>query len=199
MGKASQRPDMDPQVVSSTLADRADAVRADLVDRWGEVSHRQRDPLAVTDHEFPDDPDGVFPWVAVAFVVEDGDVLLVRDAGHDHEWEPPGGKGEPDETPAETAEREVREEAGVDVTVTDLLFTEVLPFDYGATVTAPVLQAGFVARRTDGRARGNEDRIEAAEWFPLGDLPEGAQFRTDLDALRHRAEPTGDGSPEESR
>ncbi|WP_327051566.1 NUDIX hydrolase [Halomicrococcus gelatinilyticus] len=190
---------MDPQEVRSTLVDRADAVRADLVDRWGEVRHRRRDPLVVTDHEFPDGPDGIFPWVAVAFVVEDDDVLLVRDAGHDHEWEPPGGKGEAGESPAETAEREAREEAGVDATVTDLLFTETLPFDYGASVTAPVLQAGFVARRTGGRARGNEDRIEAADWFPLDDLPDSAQFRGDLADLRHRAEPDGDGSPEARR
>ena len=189
---------MDPQAVRSTLADRVDAVRADLHDRWGEVRHRRRDPLAVTDHEFPDDPDAVFPWVAVAFVVEDGAVLLVRDAGHDHEWEPPGGKGEPAETPAETAEREVREETGVDAAVTDLLFTETLPFDYGAPVTAPVLQAGFVARRSEGRACGNEDRIEAAGWFPLDDLPDGTQFRADLDDLRRSATPAGDG-PSEGR
>jgi 8-oxo-dGTP pyrophosphatase MutT (NUDIX family) len=145
------------------------------------------------------DPDALFPWVAVCFVIDDGRVLLVEDAGHDFAWEPPGGKGErrseedatdtasaeegATERPFETAERETREETGVECDVVDLLFTETLRFDYGGSLLAPVLQAGFVAWRTGSEARAREDAIESVDWFSFDDLPEGAQFRDDVESL----------------
>lgn len=185
---------MEPDVVASELADRAERLRASLTDRWGEVPHRVREPIRVPEHGFPETPDELFPWVAVCFAADDGRVLLVRDSGHSFSWEPPGGKGEAPrasesasgerrehggdgETVAETAERETREETGIECEVTDLLFTETLRFDYGAPVFAPVLQAGFVARRVGGRIRVDEEDIVTATWFSIDELPEGTQFR----------------------
>ncbi|WP_435152868.1 NUDIX domain-containing protein [Haladaptatus sp. DFWS20] len=141
---------MELDSVKSLLAERAETLRSSLTRRWSDVPHRVRDPIRVTDYEFPVTPDEMFPWVAVCFVVDDGRVLLVQDSKHTSAWEPPGGKGEQGERPAETAERETREETGIDCEVTDLLFTETLRFDYGGPVFAPVLQAGFVARGAGG-------------------------------------------------
>ena len=54
---------------------------------------------------------------------EDGDVmtLLVRGSRKPHEWVVPKGRIERGEAPAETAQREVEEEAGVDATSEDYL------------------------------------------------------------------------------
>jgi 8-oxo-dGTP pyrophosphatase MutT (NUDIX family) len=49
-------------------------------------------------------------------VLRDGRVLLVRAKPAPHDWVLPKGHIEKDETPAETAVREVREEAGVEAT-----------------------------------------------------------------------------------
>lgn len=53
---------------------------------------------------------------AAAFIVnEEGSVLLVRHTYGRLNWELPGGGAESDESPVETALREVREETGLDV------------------------------------------------------------------------------------
>lgn len=188
---------MEPDVVASVLADRAGVLRESLAERWGDAPHRVRDPIHVPEYGFPSTPDDIFPWVAVCFVVEDGRVLLVQDSGHSSEWEPPGGKGETlrisetasggyreqDESVAQTAERETREETGIDCEVTELLFTETLRFDYGEAVLVPVLQAGFVARRCGGRLETTEDVIENAGWFPTDELPEGTQFEDEVRSI----------------
>ncbi|MFB6118723.1 NUDIX domain-containing protein [Halosegnis sp.] len=57
-------------------------------------------------------------WGVGALVEEAGAVLLVREGGR---WFLPGGMLEAGERPREGATREVHEETGVDVTVTDLL------------------------------------------------------------------------------
>ena len=48
---------------------------------------------------------------------EDGRVLLVRHSYGERNWQIPGGVGEPGESAAQTAVREVREETGLKVTV----------------------------------------------------------------------------------
>lgn len=58
---------------------------------------------------------------AAAWVYDDsGRVLLMRDPRVPDRWTIPGGGHEPGESFPETAEREVWEEVGVDVTVTDV-------------------------------------------------------------------------------
>jgi ADP-ribose pyrophosphatase YjhB (NUDIX family) len=53
-------------------------------------------------------------------VVQDGEILLMRRA-RDGTWGLPGGFSDPGETPADTAEREVREETGLDVDARELV------------------------------------------------------------------------------
>lgn len=132
---------MDSSTVESALSDRAASLRAALHDRWGDVPHFAR-TIDASEYEYPESPDDVFPSVAVGYVVDvaaspgsrtdEIRVLVCRDEKHDElVWEPPGGNGRPGETPAETAEREIREETGLDAEVLDLLATEVLRFDHG--------------------------------------------------------------------
>jgi 8-oxo-dGTP diphosphatase len=67
-------------------------------------------------------------WKAIvsqkAVVVDDGAVLVVRDAG-DGDWEFPGGRIDRGERAPEALHREVREETGLDVTVETPVFTAV--------------------------------------------------------------------------
>lgn len=175
---------MEPSAVEAALADRVASVHAGLTERWGSVPHSSR-ILDSRGYEYPESPDDVFPHVSVCFVVDEAGgpaadttqnrVLVCRDEKHDDlEWEPPGGRGQGDETPAETATREVREETGLDVDIRNLLTTEVLRFDHGHAVM-PVLQAVFVAERTGG-ALDPEPGIEP-RWFPVDDLPEETQYK----------------------
>jgi mutator protein MutT len=55
--------------------------------------------------------------VAVAVIADPRGVLVVRRRDRVPPWVFPGGKIEPDETPAEAAVREVAEETGVEVSV----------------------------------------------------------------------------------
>lgn len=180
---------MDPTTVEAALADRAAAVHADLNVRWGDVPHSSR-TIKASEYEYPESPDEVFPFVAVGFVTDGSGgsgletseprVLVCRDAKHDDlVWEPPGGRGRPDESPAATAEREIREETGLEAEVRGLLATEVLRFDHGHAVM-PVLQAVFVAEQVGGHL-DPEPGIEP-RWFSVGDPPEDTQYRDILRA-----------------
>ncbi|MBI5346885.1 MAG: NUDIX domain-containing protein, partial [Chlamydiae bacterium] len=55
-------------------------------------------------------------FTAVAFILEKEKVLLIY---HNklRTWLPPGGHVDPNETPVETAIREVKEETGLDITI----------------------------------------------------------------------------------
>lgn len=157
----------------------ADGVRDALVAEWGDVSERER-TVAVPDYDPPDAPGELFPWAAVALVVDPPAerALLIDHRDHEYDWEPPGGKGEHGERPRGTARRETREETGLDPEITDLLLIERLAFDYGDQETAPVTQGVFA-----GRASGTpsvpatEPGISTARWFDRDALPEDAQFQ----------------------
>lgn len=101
----------------------AEAALDRLRERYGEIP-----TTAVT---VENDPDYFEHGVAVAEAgelagagawVEDGDgrVLFIRHPDSPDDWGVPGGGVEPGETLAGTATREVREETGVDVQVTDV-------------------------------------------------------------------------------
>jgi len=169
---------MKPEAVRRELHARATDVRATLADRCGTVPTRERTVPAL-DHAPPAHPDDLFPWASVCIVTRGDEVLMLRDADHGTlEWEPPGGKGRPDERPADTARREVREETGVTCDVTDLLLVERLQFHYGGDDPYPVAQAVFAGPYVGGEAEAREATIESTGWFDAHDLPSNVQYRS---------------------
>lgn len=89
-----------------------------LAARYDDVA-RFEETVELTAREWDEasDRDDLARW-GVGAAVRDGErILLVR---HDDRWMLPGGMLEPDESHAEGAAREVREETGIPVDVTDL-------------------------------------------------------------------------------
>ncbi|MFB6193714.1 MAG: NUDIX hydrolase, partial [Halobaculum sp.] len=139
---------------------RTDRVLAELGERWGD--HERRAPITYgpADHD-PDEPpesvaDQLNTMAGIASVVvwytpERRETVLVYNPHGG--WEPPGGRIEPDQTPEETARTEAREETGLAVELTDLLYTRRVTYRYasGATVELPLAQ--FTGHRTDGHLR----------------------------------------------
>jgi ADP-ribose pyrophosphatase YjhB (NUDIX family) len=114
---------------------------------------------------------------AAALVVHDGKLLLVRRA-HDPwrgAWCAPSGFCDGPEHPVAAAEREAREEAGVDVRVTGYLGTWIDPYDDdpAATGVDVVSVAYFHATLLGEPDAVRVDEAEASEvgWFEPDALP----------------------------
>lgn len=96
-------------------------------------------------------------------------VLLVRDEGDDG-WVDPGGKREADESFAEAARRETREETGLDCVVTGLLSAHVTELVDATDPERPALYS-LIAIFTgepvadDPMPRPREGEIAAVDWF----------------------------------
>jgi ADP-ribose pyrophosphatase YjhB (NUDIX family) len=121
---------------------------------------------------------------ASALVVREGKLLLVRRA-HDPyrgEWDIPGGFCEPDEHPIRTAEREVREETGVEVRVTGYLGMWLDSYgdepDPRRRKTTLNVYYHAVPRSPDAAMRFSIDPKEILEvaWFAPDALPEPLAF-----------------------
>jgi ADP-ribose pyrophosphatase YjhB (NUDIX family) len=114
-------------------------------------------------------------WIgdAGAWVTDDDDrVLLIRHRGSPDQWGTPGGGHEPGETMEETARREVREETGVECSITDILFArhKTIVLDSDQDQRLHMLTVEFEAEYERGEITiGDEDILEA-EWF--SELPE---------------------------
>ncbi len=97
-------------------------------------------------------------------LLRDGRVVLLRNARD--EWELPGGKLEPGETPAQCLAREIAEELGIAVTVGPILDSWV----YEITPEVRVLINTFGCTE-DGRAPAIlSDEHAAVAWFDVGAL-----------------------------
>ena len=109
------------------------------------------------------------PKVAVEILVElESKVLLVQrlnDPGRGF-WSLPGGYMDSDESPIAAAERECREETGLEVTVTSLI--DVMQ-DREFPNSADVVIA-YAAQIHGGELQGGDDAGEAA-FFPRSNLP----------------------------
>lgn len=114
---------------------------------------------------------------AAAVIVRDGRVLLARRAREPFAgwWEVPGGFVERGEHPTEAAVREVREELGIDITLTGLVGTYLEPSARGETLLITAYEAA-----TDATTPV-PDPDEVVEWAWLA--PD--QFPTEM-AGRHR-------------
>jgi hypothetical protein len=143
--------------VRARLAERTDRVLADLRDEYG--GGATLEPFEYGPKPwFPDDPpasvdeqlDAFAGMASVVTVYTDRHaetVLVYNRAGY---WEPPGGAVEGRDSLAGTAAREAAEETGLDVTITDLVYTRRVHYRYGDGSTAPLPVATFVGHRTDG-------------------------------------------------
>jgi 8-oxo-dGTP diphosphatase len=103
------------------------------------------------------------PSVAVAYIVENGRLLMVRRSFREGtlEWAGPSGQIEPGETPEEAVVREVREEVGLEVVVGRRLGERVHP----ATDRHLIY---FVCRLVSGTAAViAHEEITAVEWCEL--------------------------------
>ncbi len=99
------------------------------------------------------------------------EVLLVR-RSDDGRWTPVGGIVDPGEHPADTAEREVLEEAGIRCVVEGLASVTVGP--PGAYPNGDVVQFlthTFRCRPVGGEAHPADEESDAVGWFALDALP----------------------------
>jgi 8-oxo-dGTP pyrophosphatase MutT (NUDIX family) len=117
-----------------------------------------------------------------------GDLLLVRHEGVDM-WVLPGGEVDPGEDFRDTAERELREEAGIEATYDGLAMVtrvDVRCAEYATWGVLPVFAARAV--ETDPGALSVSDpdgEISTARWF--GTLPEDTRDRAEIERWRERA------------
>jgi 8-oxo-dGTP diphosphatase len=114
---------------------------------------------------------------AASIIVQDDRVLLGRRAKDPFagEWEVPGGFVERGEHPARAAVREVREELGIDITLTGLVGIYLEPTPRGESLQVTVYEATTTATTCQ------PDPAEVTEWawFPRAEIP-------DRMAARHR-------------
>ncbi|WP_440989361.1 NUDIX hydrolase [Haloarchaeobius baliensis] len=153
--------------VRERVADRTDRVLADLRERWDTertVEPFQYGPRHHDPGEPPETVDGQLELLAgIASVVvfytdaHEETVLVYNPSGH---WEPPGGAIEAGQTPEETVHMEAREETGLEIELTDLLYSGWFEFQYrdGSNVTLPLAQ--FVGHRVGGSLTVERERID---------------------------------------
>jgi ADP-ribose pyrophosphatase YjhB (NUDIX family) len=121
------------------------------------------------------------PCVGV-LTLDGNKVLLVKRAIEPFKgyWDVPGGFLEPGEHPAAGAIREMREETGLVVELTEILgiFMDV----YGPE-EIPTLNLCYTARVAGGAPHAGSDASEL-EWFAIDDLPEAIAFCWEREALQ---------------
>jgi 8-oxo-dGTP pyrophosphatase MutT (NUDIX family) len=112
-------------------------------------------------------------WLpGITAVVVDGErVLLVRRAD-DGEWTPVTGICDPGEHPADTAVREVLEEAGVRCRVELLAWVNVTRLiEYPNGDRTRFVDHTFRCRYVSGEAHVADDESSQVAWFPVDRLP----------------------------
>jgi len=106
--------------------------------------------------------------IALAVIIRGNEVLIQRrPASADHlpdVWEFPGGKVEPNETPASAAIREAREEVGLEIEITRALTP--IEWDYTErSVTLHPFEARVIAGEAVGAKWATRHELNAAD-FP---------------------------------
>lgn len=109
-------------------------------------------------------------WIGDAgvWVTDDEDrVLMIRHEGSPNVWGIPGGGHQPGETIEETAQREVREETGIECSITDVNFAR-----RKTVVSAQnpherfyMLTVFFDAKYEEGDLSSSDDEVLEATWF----------------------------------
>jgi mutator protein MutT len=113
------------------------------------------------------------PICAVGVVVrKEGAVLLVRRGNPPRrgDWSLPGGAVEVGETLRQAAEREIREECGVEITMGDLIDTlDFVEHDDEGRVRFHYVILDYVANYRDGTLTSASDVLDA-QWVPVSAL-----------------------------
>ena len=108
-------------------------------------------------------------------------------------WGLAKGQIEPDEDPAETAVREVREETGLEAEIEDDLGEISYFFVWeGERVRKSV--RFYLMRATGGDVSRHDHEMEDVRWFPLGDALRKASFKTEREVLERAVERLRDAS-----
>jgi len=103
---------------------------------------------------------------------DNGDVLLVRNSGST-EWTTPGGMIEPDDRPAESIVRELKEELGIDVSIKSLLGVFGGPeyrMRYPNGDEVVYTTAVFECEIKNGTPRVDMDELEACQYVSKADM-----------------------------
>jgi len=105
-------------------------------------------------------------------VTDDSRVLLIRHEGAPERWGHPGGGHEPGERIEATARRELREETGVEVTLTDVVYArrKTIVLETDPDQRYYMLTVVFEAEYRGGDIAIGDDEILEAKWFES--LPE---------------------------
>ena len=113
---------------------------------------------------------------AGVLVMKHGHVLLIRRSMDPFQgwWDIPGGFLEIDELPSEAAMREVEEETGLTVTLTDLLGFYLGRYASG-DFARPTLNIGFIGTVAGGEEQPGNETTELA-WFGADELPDRLAF-----------------------
>ncbi|WP_247731469.1 NUDIX hydrolase [Halovivax limisalsi] len=153
--------------VRDRVAARTDRIIEGIQAEWG--TDRTGEPFELGPRPFdPDEPPetagaqldriaGVASVVVYYTEAREETVLVFNPGGY---WEPPGGVVERDQTPAEAARTEAREEIGVDVALTDVHYTTRCQFQYAAGHSVPLPVVQFVGHRTGGSLHVERERLD---------------------------------------
>lgn len=146
--------------VRERTAERTARIVSDLQSEWGTTRTVEPFDHGPRSHD-PDEPpgtvDGQLEIVAgIASVVlfytpaHEETVLVYNPGGF---WEPPGGVIERHQTPEDAARAEAHEETGLEIELTDLLYTGEFAFQYANGESVPLPVAQFVGHRVSGSLR----------------------------------------------
>ncbi|SFK87701.1 ADP-ribose pyrophosphatase YjhB, NUDIX family [Halogranum rubrum] len=175
--------------------DHAATLATDVEDRWGPVADEGSvvvSPLPHDDTTFPESlrafHEQFYPYAAGCLTRDDDGRILAVESTHRGYWESPGGAGEPDEAPAETARREVREETGITPTVVEPLYRLTMELDLGYDETLPIPVFVFVGEPAEGSVASADavetpGEVDDVGWFSPSNLPE--EFRDRKLVLKH--------------
>lgn len=132
-----------------------------------------------------------------AVVLRGEETLLVRRADSGG-WSPVAGIAEPGEHTADTAEREVLEEASVVAAVERLAAVTVTPeFAYANGDRTQYTNLTYLLRHVSGEPAVGDDESTDARWFPLDALPPmAAQYALRLEHALRGGEVILDRTPE---
>jgi NAD+ diphosphatase len=107
-----------------------------------------------------------------AIIIQDNKILLVKRAHEPRQntWDVPGGFTEPHESPAQSLQREVKEELGVDCTVAKLIGAYgPNPYPYLGKLNYTCDLFYYVTLQNN-RLKPQDD-VAGYQWFPLNKLP----------------------------